>query len=154
MSLLYFLDLVAISLQSLVRLANNKGGGGVTLMEKEFTHWLKTFKNFLTILLQTGLIRFSILINYVSPTVYVNHRRYITILKQIYQKPTNEFFARHLLATRRQQPGETLDEFLQVLKILSKDCNFTQVTTLQHKEEAIRDAFIGIQSNHYSATSS
>ena len=44
--------------------------------------------------------------------------------------------------------GESLDTYLQNLKRLSVDCNFTAVTSLVHKEEAVRDAFIaGISSN-------
>ncbi|CAB4039943.1 Hypothetical predicted protein, partial [Paramuricea clavata] len=54
----------------------------------------------------------------------------------------NEIFARHKLATRKQQVGETLDEYLQELKLLSKDCNFCQVSAAQHRDEAVRDAFI------------
>ena len=56
-------------------------------------------------------------------------------------------FARHRLATRRQQVGESLDEYLLTLKTLSKECNFRAVTATQHCEESIRDAFIsGMQS--------
>ena len=51
-------------------------------------------------------------------------------------------FARHLLATRRQLPGESLQQFLQVLKTLSKDCSFRVVTAEQHRWELVRDAFI------------
>jgi hypothetical protein len=46
------------------------------------------------------------------------------------------------LATRKQQAGETLDEYLQELKLSSKDCNFCQVSAAQHRDEAVRDAFI------------
>ena len=57
-------------------------------------------------------------------------------------------FARHLLATRRQQSGETIDEFLQALKTLTKDCNFQNVTAAVYRDESVRDAFItGLQSN-------
>jgi len=51
-------------------------------------------------------------------------------------------FARHLLATRRQLPGESLHQFLQVLKTLSKDCSFRAVTAEQYRWELERDAFI------------
>ena len=57
-------------------------------------------------------------------------------------KPRNEIFARHILATRCQQPHETLDEFLQALKTLSKDCNFQSITASKYCEESIRDALI------------
>ncbi|KAK3878332.1 hypothetical protein Pcinc_016916 [Petrolisthes cinctipes] len=65
----------------------------------------------------------------------------------MFVKPTNEVFVRHRLATRRQQSGETLDEYFRTLNVLSKDCNFKAVTAIQHCEEFIRDAFIsGLQS--------
>ena len=70
----------------------------------------------------------------------------ITTLRNIYVKPTNEIYARHQLATRRQQAGEGLDEYLQALKILRKECNFKPVTATEYCEEYIRHAFIsGIQ---------
>ena len=97
----------------------------------------------------------QVLTNYVSPRIfeYIEHCEVyndaIATLKALYIKPTNEIFARHLLATRRQQSGETLDEFLQALKTLSKDCKFKDVTAAVYKDEAIRDAFItGLQSNY------
>ena len=66
----------------------------------------------------------------------------ITLLKTSYVKTPNEIFARHKLATRKQQIGETLDQYLQELKLLSKDCNFLQVSAIQYRDEAVRDAFI------------
>ena len=57
-------------------------------------------------------------------------------------KPANEIFARHLLATRKQQSNETLDEFLQSLKILSRDCNFKNVDAVIYRNECIRNSFI------------
>ena len=64
------------------------------------------------------------------------------VLQDLYVKPTNEVYARHLLATRRQQPAETLDEYLQALKTLSKDCNYRSTIAVLYREESIRDAFI------------
>ena len=43
-------------------------------------------------------------------------------------------FDRHLLATRKQQPSEILDEFLQSLKILIRDCNFKNVDAVIYRE--------------------
>ena len=49
---------------------------------------------------------------------------------------------------RRQKSRETLDEFLQVLKSLSKVCIFQNVTEIVYRDEAVRDAFItGLLSN-------
>ena len=38
--------------------------------------------------------------------------------------------------------NESIDTYLQILKHLSKDCNFTAVTAEQHRQSYIRDAFI------------
>ena len=86
---------------------------------------------------------FLMLTNYVSPRIleYIEHcltyDEAIGILKAEYVKPNNEGFARHLLATRRQKSGETLDEFLQALKSLSNVCNFQNVTEIVYRDEAV-----------------
>ncbi len=50
-------------------------------------------------------------------------------------------FPHHYLANRNQSSGETLDEYLQALKSLSKICNRQHVTAEYCKEPAC-DAFI------------
>ena len=122
--------------------------------EKDWLHWIRTFENFVSALPVEGLNKLQVLTNYVSPQIfeYIGHcDRYqeaIDTLRALYIKPTNEVFARHLLATRRQKSGETMDEFLQVLKALAKDCKFKDVTAAVYRDEAVRDAFIaGLQSN-------
>ena len=61
------------------------------------------------------------LINFVSPRVYEyigeskTYDTVITLLEAVYVRPKNEVLARHLLITRRQQTGKTLDQFLQEL---------------------------------------
>ena len=72
----------------------------------------------------------------------------INKLKELYIKPKNEIYARHLLSTRRQQTGETIDEYLLALRTLAKDCNFVQVSAQTYSDEYMRDSFIsGISSN-------
>lgn len=122
---------------------------------KEWKHWHKTFSNFLESISSHSPNKLDVLANYLSPKVYdyisecTSYDSAINTLTGLYVKPKNEVFARHLLATRRQKPGETLDEFLQALKSLSTDCNFKQVTAEKHREEYIRDAFIsGLRSQH------
>ena len=66
----------------------------------------------------------------------------VTILEKLYVKTPKEIFARHPLATRRQQSGESLDGFLLELRRLSKDCNLKAVSAEQYKEELVRDSFI------------
>ena len=101
------------------------------LAAKEWKHWHRTFANFLGAL--TNPDELSILINYVSPRIfeYIENQTTfadaIAVLEALYVKPTNEIFARYKLATRRQQNGESLDEFLQALKTLAKDCNYEAV---------------------------
>ncbi|KAG5879132.1 hypothetical protein JTB14_017124 [Gonioctena quinquepunctata] len=69
-------------------------------------------------------------INLVSHNIYPliarsdDHSTAIGILKAIYVKPMNEIFARHKLATRKQQSNESIDEFNQASQLLSKNCEF------------------------------
>ena len=98
--------------------------------------------------------KLTVLINYVSSDVYQlfseaqTFDEAVTILKALYVKTPNEIYARHALSTRKQQPNESIDEYLQVLKVMSKDCNYVQVSASQYRDEAVRDAFIsGLQSS-------
>lgn len=121
---------------------------------KEWLHWKRTFENFLIVLPQEGLDKFGVLTNFVSPMVFQyiedcgDYTTAIATLEALFVKPKNEIYARYILATRCQHSGETLDEYLQVLKTLSKDCNFKNATAAQYRDESIRDAFItGLLSN-------
>ena len=70
------------------------------------------------------------------------------ILKARFVKPKSGVYARHCLATQKQQAGETLDQFLDKLKSLAQDCDFKAASAEQVEELAIRDAFItGMSSN-------
>ena len=69
-------------------------------------------------------------------------------LKWVYVKSPNAIFARHALATRKQNPEESLQTFLNELLVLSKACNFQDVTAEVYRNELVRDAFInGLKSN-------
>ena len=110
---------------------------------QEWTHWKATFTNFLATLPEENLNKRSVLINFVSPKIFSfiaeteNYDRAMTILESQFIKPRNEVNARHKLATRIQSPAETVDEFLQVLKTLSADCNFREVTADEHRKQYI-----------------
>ena len=82
---------------------------------KDWLHWRRTFQNFLAILDREGLDKLGVLTNFLSPRIY----QYIEDCGDcptrwrrctLYIKPTNEVYARHILATRHQQSAETLDE--------------------------------------------
>ena len=85
---------------------------------------------------------------YVSHNVYeyieecTDYDSAVRVLEQLFVKTPNEIFARNLIATRRQKPGESLTEFLIELRKLSKDCNLKDVTAEQYPEELVRDSFI------------
>ena len=69
-------------------------------------------------------------------------------MKSLYVKTPNVVFARHLLATIKQEAGQSLDNFLLTLTQLSKDCNFANVSSEEYRKEMIRDAFINGISSH------
>lgn len=114
----------------------------------EWNHWYKTFQNFLLTYQVSDNEKLRILINHVSPVVYElisdagTYNDAVCILKSTFTKTVNEVFARHKLATRRQQSGETVTKYLEILKFLSKDCNFKAVTAETNRNDCIRDAFI------------
>lgn len=124
--------------------------------DKEWLHWIRTFRNF-TLAVQKinpSVDKLNLLINYVAPRVYdyiadcTTYETAESTLQALYVKPKNEIFARHVLATRHQESHETLDQFLQALKFLAKDCNFNAVTAKEASDQYIRDAFInGLSSN-------
>ena len=115
-----------------------------------WTHWKKKFENFLDSFetAPTETQQLHLLTNLLSSNAYAHISDCVTYvdaletLSSIYGKKTNEIFARHKLATSKQCPDETIDKFLQNLKLLSKDCNFKAVTAEKCGQEAIRDAFI------------
>lgn len=115
---------------------------------KEWRHWSRTFKNFIEECGDKAPDKFRTLINCVTHNVFEyiedckNYDSAISTLEKLYVKTPNEIFARHLLATRQQKPGESLDEFLRELRKLSKDCNVKAVSAEQYREELIRDVFI------------
>ena len=115
---------------------------------KEWKHWLRSFTAFINSIPGENINKLDILINFVSSSVYElikeceDFQDAIATLDKSYVKPKNIIFSRHLLATCKQEIGQTVDTFFQQLKKLSLDCDFKSVTAEQHREEAIRDALI------------
>ena len=115
---------------------------------KSWKHWLRTFNSFLTSVADRNPNKLDLLINYLSPTVYdyvadcPDYDNAIDTLKNLYVKPANEVFARYLLSTAKQEPGQPLDQFVQKLKTLAKDCNCKAVTADENQDALVRDAFI------------
>ena len=116
---------------------------------KTWRHWKRTFDFFVESLPQAPPPnKLATLVNYVGPSIYeliadsASYEDAIKTLKDTYDKPKNTVFARHLLSCCKQEPGQSLDQFLQRLKTLAKECDFKAVSADVHREEAIRDAFI------------
>jgi len=61
-----------------------------------------------------------------------------------FNKTPDDVFARNLLATTTQKPGQTLDDYLQEHRRLSKDCNFRAVNKAERRGGIIPDAFINV----------
>ena len=115
---------------------------------KDWKYWFKTFENFIIMCGTDAPDKHLSLINLISSDVYeyvedcTDYDSAKKTLEKLYVKSPNEVFARHLLATRRQQCSETLDVFFQNLRKLSKDCKFKAVSAEQYRDEMLRDAFI------------
>ena len=121
-----------------------------------FKYWLATFETFLEAVVASqravnpdaAVDRKALLINMLSPIVYPyvedcqNYEDALDVLKRTFIKRKNDVFARHLLATRKQRIGESLEQFLQALKVLSKDSSFRAVNAEEYRQELLRDAFI------------
>ena len=126
---------------------------------KEWKHWIRIFENYLASFPERAedeipVNKLHLLTNSVAYGVYdsieecVTYESAIRVLENLYVKTPNEIFARHLLATARQAPGQSLNDFVQKLQGLGKDCNFRPVTAQVYREEMVRDAFInGITSS-------
>ena len=120
-----------------------------------WNHWFLTFTNFLDTIESLKPDKLKTLIHFLSPPVYKfvsgcsDYDTAVCTLKSLYIQPKNEIFSRYLLATCKQNTHESLDQFIQKLRNLAKDCNFKPVSAEQNQEDAIRDAFIsGLLSNH------
>ncbi|XP_026332221.1 uncharacterized protein LOC113239427 [Hyposmocoma kahamanoa] len=125
--------------------------------QQQWLHWRKTFENFLQESRPTtesgqmdhsDSVKLKLLINYVSLTIYkmiASCKTYlcaISTLESIYVKPKSIIFARHKLTTRTQQLDESIDQYVQDLKLLAKDCDFKAVTAQENESDSIRGAFI------------
>ena len=101
---------------------------------KQWKHWKRTFDNFITECGDSAPDKFRSIVNFVSADIFeyiedcTSYDDVIETLSKLYVKAPNKIFARYELATREQKSGESLDEFLEELKKLSKHCGFEAVT--------------------------
>ena len=122
---------------------------------KIWKHWKVTFENFLISIDSLNPDKLKTLTNYISSDVYelisdcTNYTSAVAKLESLYVKPRNEVFARHALLTRRQESVETIDQYLQALNRLAKNCEFRDATAEESRNAYVRDAFInGLRSSY------
>ena len=103
-----------------------------SFVSKKWCHWLVTFENYIEVLdaslgeeRQTNILK--TFVNCVSHRVFKyiancdSYDEATTVLRNLYYiKAPNEVFARHLLATAKQQPEEILYEFMSSYKSLQE----------------------------------
>ena len=136
---------------------------------KHYKHWIKTFTSFADTVEQALRLpaaeqnadapdrvvdKLALLHCYLSPEIFdlieesANYDEAKTILDQTFLKQKNATYARHLLLTREQKPGESIAEYSRELKSLAKDCNWRAMSAQEFQSELTRDAFItGITSS-------
>ena len=118
--------------------------------ENDFKHWFRTFNNYLTaVKKQTpDTNELDLLICFVTPTVYAHIAEEATYgaaikrLEKLYVKKKNVVCARYLLLSKKQEAGQSIDDFVTTLHQLTKDCNFQNVTAAEYSDQMVLNAFI------------
>ena len=122
------------------------------LAEEKWKFWLKTFTNFVEALLtgENTLNKFKVLTAHLSAPIYkliseeTTYESAIIALHNLFVKPKNEIYARHML----QDTGESVDEFILRITKLSQNFDFTGVSDQEYKDNMKRDSFTnGLSSN-------
>ena len=106
-----------------------------TSAEDDWKFWYKTFSNFITAMPQgdDALDKLSVLTAYLTAPIYklvreeTTYDGAITALKNLFVKPKNQIYARHMLASAQQIVCESIDEFVLRINKLSQECDFVAV---------------------------
>ena len=118
--------------------------------EEDYNHWIRTFENFLEAVIKSNddADKLKVLTNFVTPKVY----HYIAdcdsfesakdMLQSLFIKKKNKVCARYILLNQKQDPSETISDYVASLKQLTRDCDFKQVTSQQYHEEMLLNAFV------------
>ena len=92
--------------------------------------------------------KLNLLINLVSPAIFKhisninNYSSAMNVLEEVFIWLKNSIFSRHLLAIHQQKTDESVEQYLQFFKKLTKDGYFQVVTIIQMRYEYIRVTFI------------
>ena len=116
---------------------------------KKYKHWLRCFTSFVAAQEDpTKVNKLDYLVSLVSHNIYefieeaTDYAAAETILNGLFVKAPNVLYSRHSLLTTKQKEGESRIDFLGTLNGKAKQCSFTAVTALQHREQFVRDAFV------------
>ena len=115
---------------------------------KRFGLWKRKLEIYLRALEATEEEKFNILINRLGLNSYeyvdatTTYTEAIQKLENVYSKKINKIYARWKLTNEKQKEGESMDAFANRLMILAKDCNYTDVTAVEYKEEAVLQSFV------------
>ena len=93
------------------------------------------------------------LINYVAPEIFefisgcTTFQSAIEVLEGLFVKKRNKIFAKYQLISRKQSGSESVQDYVQKLKLLVKECEFTATTLEETASNYLLDALIaGIDS--------
>lgn len=122
----------------------------MTGSDLKWAHWKYSFENFIAREAATAdkTLKYQLLVNHISPQVYniiqakTSYDEAIKTLNDAYEKRQNTTLARHILISRKQQPGESVAEYSRALNVLARDCKFTDVTAIDYQNDVVRLAFI------------
>ena len=111
---------------------------------RKWKRWKRSFLAFTsTIKDANDADKLDPLFNLLDTSVYAyisectTYKEAISELDDAHIKRVNEVYARYRLSTCRQNTGESSEEFLQRLKILSADCNFVDMKAAKCQDAAI-----------------
>ena len=123
--------------------------------EAQYKHWKKTFDIFVQSLSEQNPNKLHMLINFVAPEIFefisgcTTYESAVEILEGLFVKKRNKIFARYKLITRKQSSSESVQDYVQKLKLLAKECEFTATTLEETTSNYLLDALIaGIGSNN------
>ena len=70
-------------------------------------------------------------------------------LEKLYIRKKNKVFATYLLLSKKQESGQSIDDFVVSLHQLTKDCDFKDVSAEEYSNQMVLNAFIsGLSDGH------
>ena len=63
-------------------------------------------------------------------------------MEKVYSKKDNRIYARWKLSQEKQREDESMDNFINRLMIIAKDCSFGDVPAVEYKKVSVLQSFI------------